>query len=69
MAEVFSANGYETYAEATGPLNPLLGVDKGFAHYNFRSHHDYYFNDWGKNLLEKLKDGRLGGPCARPGAA
>ena len=55
MAELFAASGYETYAEVTGPLNPILGVDRGFSNYNFRSQHDYYFNDWGKELLEKLK--------------
>lgn len=62
MAEIFSASGYETYAEVTGPLNPILGVDRGFANYNFRSQHDYYFGDWGKKLLEDLKEKRFEAP-------
>lgn len=62
MAEVFSANGYETYAEVTGPLNPLLGIDRGFAHYNYRSQADYYFTDWGAELLRKLKEKEFEGP-------
>lgn len=62
MAELFSASGYETYAEVTGPLNPILGVDRGFSHYNFRSQHDYYFTDWGKNLLTRLENGHFDPP-------
>ena len=56
MAEIFAANGYKTYAEATGPLVPLLGINRGFSQYNFRLPHEYYFTDWGKNLLERLKN-------------
>jgi arylsulfatase A-like enzyme len=62
MAEIFSANGYETYAEVTGPLNPLLGIDRGFAHYNYRSQQDYCFTEWGDNLLKKLKNNELEEP-------
>ncbi len=62
MAEIFTAQGYETYAEVTGPLNPILGIDKGFAHYNFRSQHDYFFTDWGKTLLERLRRGDFKSP-------
>lgn len=54
MAEIFTANGYNTYGEATGPLSPILGIDRGFAHYNFRSQHEYCFNEWGNTLLERF---------------
>ena len=54
MAEIFAANGYHTYGEATGPLSPLLGLDRGFAHYNFRSQHEYCFNEWGDALLGRF---------------
>ena len=62
MAEIFAANGYETYAEATGPLHPLLNIGKGFAHYNFRGQQDYYFTDWGENLLERFRNKEFRSP-------
>ncbi len=62
MAEIFSSNGYKTYAEVTGPLNPLLGIDKGFANYKYRNHHDYFFTDWGNSLVEKLREGYFVAP-------
>jgi arylsulfatase A-like enzyme len=54
MAEIFTANGYETYGEATGPLNPILGIDRGFVHYNFRRQHEYFFGEWGNRLLTRF---------------
>jgi arylsulfatase A-like enzyme len=54
LAEIFTANGYVTYAEATGPLNPILGVDRGFAYFNFRHQHEYYFSAWGDRLLARF---------------
>ena len=59
LAEAFAANGYETYAEVTGPLNPILGMDKGFAHYHYRSQQEYSFTDWGRNLLSRLQNKEL----------
>ena len=55
LSEIFTANGYQTYAEVTGPLNPILGIDKGFAHYNYRNQQEYYFTDWGKNLMDRMR--------------
>ncbi len=55
MAELFSANGYHTYGEATGPLNPLLGISRGFGHYHFRSQHEYCFGEWGDMLLDRFR--------------
>jgi arylsulfatase A-like enzyme len=62
MAEIFSANGYNTYAEATGPLNPLLGYDRGFSHYHFRNQAEYFFSDWGDNLLRRMQSGAFEPP-------
>lgn len=62
MAGIFTSNGYETYAEATGPLHPILAIDRGFANYNYRSQHDYYFTDWGKNLLSRFQNGQFKSP-------
>jgi arylsulfatase A-like enzyme len=54
MAEIFAANGYHTYAEATGPLSPILGIDRGFGDYRFRSQHEYCSGEWGKALLDRF---------------
>jgi len=54
MAEIFAANGYHTCGEATGPLSPILGIDRGFAQYNFRSQHEYCSNEWGNELLGRF---------------
>jgi len=62
MAEVFSANGYNTYGEVTGPLNPIIGVDKGFDHYHFRYQREYCFTEWGSNLLDRLRKGEIKPP-------
>ena len=57
MADIFSESGYHTYAEVTGPLNPIIGVDKGFTHYHFRNQKEYFFTNWGKDLLSRLRNG------------
>ncbi len=62
LAQILRENGYETYAEVTGPLSPVLGVDRGFSHYRFRNQREYYFTDWGKDLLQRLETGAFGSP-------
>lgn len=57
LAEIFAANGYQTYAEVTGPLTPLLGLCRGFSHYGFRGQRDTFFTDWGRELLTRLRSG------------
>ncbi len=57
LAEIFAAGGYNTYAEVTGPLTPLLGLSRGFTHYGFRSQRDSFFTDWGRTLLARLRSG------------
>jgi len=62
VADLFSANGYNTYAEMTGPLTPLLGVDRGFSQYHFRKQQAYCFTDWGKDLIHRLRAGTFEAP-------
>jgi arylsulfatase A-like enzyme len=62
LADAFAAAGYNTYAETTGPLIPLLGIDRGFSQYNFRKQEDYYFTDWGGDLVQRLKTGAIQAP-------
>ena len=62
LADIFMANGYSTYAEATGPLMPILGLDQGFDDYNYRDQREYYFTEWGDKLLERLKGKSLQDP-------
>jgi arylsulfatase A-like enzyme len=62
LPDVLRANGYHTYAEVTGPLLPILGVDQGFDEYRFREQQKYYFTDWGDDLITRLRGGRLQGP-------
>jgi len=56
MAEVLAGNGYHTYAEATGPLHPILGLDRGFERYDYRLQSRYYFTPWGDQLLSRFKN-------------
>ena len=62
LAEIFSAGGYHTYAEVTGPLNPILGIDRGFEHYHYRHQNEYFFTNWGSDLLDRLRSGALQTP-------
>ncbi len=62
LADFFSANGYNTYAEMTGPLTPILGIDRGFSQYHFRKQQAYYFTDWGKDLVGRLREGAFEAP-------
>ena len=62
LADILMANDYNTYAEATGPLLPILGLDQGFDVYNFREQGDYYFTQWGENLVRRFKNREFKGP-------
>ena len=52
LAEVFQQNGYHTIASVTGPLSPLLELNRGFDDYRYRGHSD--------NLYGPLMDEVLG---------
>ena len=56
LPEVFRKNGYNTYAEVTGPLLGFLGFERGFDSYYRRDNKDTIYSDWGKSFISKLKN-------------
>jgi arylsulfatase A-like enzyme len=58
LAELFRRNGYHTWAEVTGPLVPLTGLDRGFDDYVHRGHDDTLDSAWGSTLREKVATAR-----------
>jgi len=56
LAEVLKENGYNTYAEVTGPLLPETGLNRGFDEYRLRDiDHDVY-SQWGDDLVKRFKN-------------
>lgn len=55
MAEAFSAGGFETYAEVTGPLLPETGVLRGFDHPRHRQGYKVPFFDWRDEILQRMR--------------
>ncbi len=47
--------GYHTYAEATGPLLPEMGLNRGFKKYEYRAPLDYLHTSWGDDLIARLR--------------
>ena len=45
--------GYSTYAEASGPLGPETGLDRGFGEYRHRVRQGHA-SPWGQEFLDKL---------------
>jgi arylsulfatase A-like enzyme len=54
LAELFKRNGFHTWAEVTGPLVPLTGLDRGFDEYVHRGHTETLDGAWGAGLREKV---------------
>lgn len=55
LAQIFSENGYATYAEVVGPLMPQIGISKGFDHYHLRdSRTDNMYSSWYDDLLARF---------------
>lgn len=54
LAELFKRNGFHTWAEVTGPLVPVTGLDRGFDEYVHRGHTETLDTPWGAGLREKL---------------
>lgn len=57
LAEVFRENGYNTYAEVTGPLVVETGLDRGFDSYTWRPEGESLYGAWGDELTKRLRGG------------
>jgi len=63
LAELLRANGYRTYAEASGPLSPFYRLDRGFDHYELRDGvKSSLLGDWGDSLIERFRGGAFQEP-------
>ena len=54
LAERFREGGYRTWAEVTGPLAPMTGLDRGFDEYTHREYSDTLDTSWGETLIRRL---------------
>ena len=54
IPEILKENGYNTYAEVTGPLTKEIGLSKGFDEYNFRSEKETIHKKFGYDLIKKF---------------
>lgn len=54
MAEAFSASGYKTYAEVTGPLLPETGILRGFDEARHRQAYKVPFFNWRDEVVAKI---------------
>lgn len=62
MQELFSTNNYQTMAWVTGPLLPVLGLDRGWDVYEYREKTDYLGSETMLSNLKWLKENRHKGP-------
>ena len=63
LAELLQRNGYNTYAEATGPLSRFYRLDRGFEHYEFRDGvKSPMLGEWGEELIERFRSGAFEEP-------
>lgn len=54
LAERFRDRGYHTWAEVTGPLDPVTGLNRGFDEYVHREYGATLDTAWGEVLAERL---------------
>ena len=57
LAELFKANGYRTWGEVTGPLEPFTGLDRGFDEYRYRAYTEWLDTQFGAELATRLERG------------
>ena len=63
LAEILRENGYNTYAEATGPLSPFYRLNRGFDQYDFRDGvKSSLLGEWGDQLIRRFRDQDLEAP-------
>lgn len=55
LAEAFRTNGYHTWAEMTGPLLPVTGLERGFDKYRHRNYTEWLDTSFGEHLSERMK--------------
>jgi arylsulfatase A-like enzyme len=55
LPELFKASGYHTWAEMTGPLEPVTGLDRGFDEYRCRPYRHWLDTPFGDELIARLK--------------
>jgi len=55
LPEILKENGYNTYAEVTGPLRKEVNLVRGFDEYNFRNRHRKFIREWGEHLIAKFQ--------------
>jgi arylsulfatase A-like enzyme len=54
LAEAFRERGYHTWAEVTGPLDPVTGLNRGFEDYRLRDHTEWLDTGFGDHLTAKM---------------
>ncbi len=62
LPELLRDAGYHTIAEVTGPLGPESGVDRGFVEYNVRPASVYLSDEWGQELIRRVRQRELPEP-------
>lgn len=63
LAEILRDNGYETFAEATGPVGPFTHLNRGFDHYNKREGvSESFLRGWGEEFISRFRDRKLTEP-------
>jgi len=62
LTESFAQRGYNTYAEATGPLLPEMGLARGFTSYEYRAPCDLLHTAWGERFFRRLRSGHYKAP-------
>jgi arylsulfatase A-like enzyme len=62
LVESFQRAGYHTFAEVTGPLLELVGLNRGFDSYHCRGQKEYLSGAWGRKLIEEFRGQRFPEP-------
>ncbi|MBN2336860.1 sulfatase-like hydrolase/transferase [Candidatus Bathyarchaeota archaeon] len=62
LPEVLRENGYNTYAEVTGPLVESIGVGRGFTEFRYREKEEDIHSRWGQTLLDRVAVGHYESP-------
>lgn len=57
LPELLKAGGYHTWAEMTGPLEAMRGLDRGFDRYEYRPYDHWLDTEWGDGFIRRLRDG------------